>query len=284
MSQLGSGVANPDGRFAAGVTVSRLIGGFPYDCATSATPCVLRVVHESGETDAPLRFDPDQPLPPQPVLVASPTTNLYTDDRIVAVGHGFTASNLVVAGECVEGVTDTTHCDTGNIVFATPTDGSFIVSLAARPIIRTLDEGVVDCRTAPGRCVLTAVTFSNFEQTAVVPLTFSASDDPSLTMHDGVAREGAREARAEVTLSKPSATTITIEYVTHHDSARPDVDYVRKRARLVFLPGETRHVVRVALVDDDRPEPTERFRIDVEDADHVHVSDGSATVTVTDDD
>jgi hypothetical protein len=265
------------------VTLTRLVGGFPFDCATSSVPCVVRLVHEAGEVDVPLAFDPDLPLPPQPVLIASPTTNLYTDDPIVAVGHGFTANWLVAAGECVAGVTSITQCDTGNIVFATPSAGSFIVSLRARPVITTAD-GVVDCRSAAGRCVLTAVTFTGYDQTAVVPLTFASGDEPSLTIRDGGATEGGGEIRAEVTLSKPSSTTIVVGYVTHHDSARSGTDYVRKRSRLVFRPGETRHVVRVALVDDRGAEPTERFRVAVEEADHVHVSRGTADLTITDDD
>lgn len=281
---LGQGIADAEGRFDASVTVTRLVGGFPFDCATSSVPCRVRLVHEAGAVDAPLAFDPADALPPQPVLIASPTTNLFTDDRIVAVGHGFTADWLVAAGECVAGVTAITQCDTGNVVFATPRNGSVLFSLAARPIITTPDVGVVDCRAAPGSCVLTAVTFSSIAQTAVVPLTFSSSDAPSLVVHDGAATEGRDEMRAEVTLSEPSASTITVEYVTHHDSARAGTDYVRKRSHLVFRPGETRHVVRVALVDDRVAEPTERFRIEVEEADGAHVSVGSGLLTITDDD
>jgi Neocarzinostatin family./Calx-beta domain. len=107
---------------------------------------------------------------------------------------------------------------------------------------------------------------------------------PSASIRDGRGREARGRAYAEVTLSGPSGKTIVVHYVTHHGSARSGTDYVRQDSELIFLPGETRHVIRVALVDDHTREPTESFRIELDRAENADVADDTGIVTITDDD
>ena len=85
-------------------------------------------------------------------------------------------------------------------------------------------------------------------------------------------------------LSAPSGKTVIVHYVTHHGTARPGSDYVRKDGRLVFAPGETRHVVRAVLVNDRVHEPTETFVVEIDEVEQASVARAVATVTITDDD
>ena len=91
------------------------------------------------------------------------------------------------------------------------------------------------------------------------------------------------EAHAEVTLSAPSGRTVTGHYSTHDGSARAGSDYVRKDAQLVFAPGETRHVVRIVLVNDHVHEGTETFRVTIDRVEEATIGRSVATVTITDD-
>ena len=103
-------------------------------------------------------------------------------------------------------------------------------------------------------------------------------------MHDTSRREDHGEAHAEVTLSAPSGQTVIVHYVTHHVTARAGSDYVRKDGRLIFLPGETRHLVRVVLVNDRVHEPTETFQVEIDRVEQATIARDLGTVTITDDD
>jgi hypothetical protein len=111
-------------------------------------------------------------------------------------------------------------------------------------------------------------------------------DDPAprVVVHDTHRREDHGEAHAEVTLSAPSGRTVIVHYVTHHETARAGSDYVRKDLRLVFLPGETRHLVRVVLVNDRVHEPTETFTVELDRVEQASAERRVGTVTITDDD
>jgi hypothetical protein len=107
---------------------------------------------------------------------------------------------------------------------------------------------------------------------------------PTVTVRDTRRREDHGEAHAEVLLSAASGRTVIVHYVTHHGSARAGSDYVRKDSRLVFRPGETRHLVRVVLVDDHVHEGTETFHVEIDRVEAATSARSVATVTITDDD
>jgi Calx-beta domain len=107
---------------------------------------------------------------------------------------------------------------------------------------------------------------------------------PSVIVRDGLASEGDPVAYAEVLLSAPSDRTVTVHYETHHRSATSGSDYVGKESRLTFLPGATRHLIRIAVLDDHVRESTESFQIDLDRIEGGIVADRAAMVTITDDD
>ena len=95
---------------------------------------------------------------------------------------------------------------------------------------------------------------------------------PTVVVRDTRRREDHGEAHAEVLLSAPSGKTVIVHYVTHHVSARAGSDYVRKDSRLIFLPGETRHLVRVVLVNDRVHEATETFHVEIDRVEQASVA------------
>ena len=77
---------------------------------------------------------------------------------------------------------------------------------------------------------------------------------------------------------------MTVEYTTHHGSARSGKDYVRTKDQVVFQPGETRHVVHISLVNDTKHESDEIFTIELHDAKNATIDRADGTVTIRDDD
>lgn len=109
-------------------------------------------------------------------------------------------------------------------------------------------------------------------------------DEPDVNVGDWHASEGAGVAFTLVGLSTPSGRTVTVEWKTHHDSARSGRDFERTTGEITFAPGQQWALVTVPLVDDAVREPTERFRIELRDADDAGIGDGDAWIIVTDDD
>lgn len=66
-----------------------------------------------------------------------------------------------------------------------------------------------------------------------------------------------------VTLSRPSDTTIVLNYATKDGSAEPS-DYIATSGRLIFAPGELSKDVEVVVLPDDEFEPTEYIFLDIE--------------------
>jgi hypothetical protein len=108
--------------------------------------------------------------------------------------------------------------------------------------------------------------------------------EPVVDIGDWHASEADGVAYALVGLRQPSGRTVTVDWKTHHDSARSGSDFERSRGTVTFAPGQQWAVVAVPLVNDRSHERTERFRIELDHADEARVGDGNGWVTVTDDD
>ena len=157
--------------------------------------------------------------------------------------------------------------------------GETSVTIDPRVVGDALDEATETFRVR----VTTALGTKIVDPTGVVTI-HDDDPEPTVAIRDTGRREDRDEAHAEVLLSAPSGRTIVVHYRTHDGSATAGADYVPKVARLVFAPGETRHVVRVALVNDRVHEPTETFRVEIDGVEHATATRSVATVTITDDD
>jgi hypothetical protein len=87
---------------------------------------------------------------------------------------------------------------------------------------------------------------------------------------------GLKTVSVAVSLSTALSKTATVAYHTEDGSALGGEDYVPTSGTVVFLPGETRHLVPVQIIGDIKPEGDENFFL---------VTEGSrATITIVDDD
>jgi len=87
-----------------------------------------------------------------------------------------------------------------------------------------------------------------------------------------------------VVLTAPSGRDITIEYRTHHGSARSGADFVRSHGSVTIPAGQILGMIQIAIVDDAKHEHTERFTVKLDGADFAGIARNTATVTIVDND
>ena len=111
-------------------------------------------------------------------------------------------------------------------------------------------------------------------------------DDPEPTVTVGDLQVNERDgiAHVPVRLSTASGRDVTVEFVTHHRSARSRRDYVRARGTVVIPAGTVEASADISIVDDSRAEKTESFLVEFGDAEHARLPHDTATVTILDND
>ena len=106
---------------------------------------------------------------------------------------------------------------------------------------------------------------------------------PTLSVGDAAVVEG-DTATFRVTLSAASENVVTVSYKTKDGTAVAGSDYTAMAGTLRFEPGETTKTLRVPTVDDDTPEETEAFTVELSAPSGATVADGTGTGTISDDD
>ena len=156
---------------------------------------------------------------------------------------------------CAAGVRGVDDCDTQHFgLAATGVGGSVASTLNVHSVIVTTGGLPVDCRRAPGTCVLAVATFSDLSQTAVVPLTFLATGpDPTVTIGDVTVPEGTGGSRlvavqVPITLSAPSESPVGLAVSPHDRSATAPADYVTVDRQAVVIPAGLTHGTALVCV------------------------------------
>jgi chitinase len=108
---------------------------------------------------------------------------------------------------------------------------------------------------------------------------------PSLRIADvneweGSAVTGNHQVSVPVTLSGPTNQTVRVHFATRNGTASAPSDYLARSGTLTFVPGQTSSAVQVTFVGENRPEPDERFFVDLSAPVNATVADGTATVTI----
>lgn len=104
--------------------------------------------------------------------------------------------------------------------------------------------------------------------------------DVSVTEGDS----GSTTATFTVTLSKPHATSVWIDWATANGTAIAGVDYTANSGTLVFSPGQTSKTFTVNVLGNVQFEPDETFLVNLSDPIGAVVVDGQAVGTILDDD
>ncbi|MET0751826.1 MAG: Calx-beta domain-containing protein [Pyrinomonadaceae bacterium] len=121
------------------------------------------------------------------------------------------------------------------------------------------------------------------------PTTLTITNDdaqPSISVND-VTFTDAQSAVATgftVTLSNPSALTVTVHYATSNDTAIAGQDYDAASGTLTFNPGETFKDIPINILDDNQQESTEQFFIDLDTPANATIADGHGIGTIPNDD
>ncbi|WP_236519204.1 Calx-beta domain-containing protein [Sandaracinus amylolyticus] len=105
-----------------------------------------------------------------------------------------------------------------------------------------------------------------------------AIDDVAVTETDG-----ALDASVTVRLAGVSAGTVTVGYATADDTATSGADYDAASGTLTFAPGVTTQTIALRVLGDDVHEGVERFAVALSSPSGATLADGSAVVTITDD-
>jgi hypothetical protein len=87
-----------------------------------------------------------------------------------------------------------------------------------------------------------------------------------------------------VTLSSASSQAITVRYRTVDGTAKAKEDYNATSGTLTFQPGETSRTIAIAIKGDRKREANETFFVELSNAAGATIEDGSATVTILNDD
>jgi Ca2+-binding RTX toxin-like protein len=92
---------------------------------------------------------------------------------------------------------------------------------------------------------------------------------------------GVTTATLTVSLQRPFATAVTVDYATVNGTAVAGVDYVATSGQLVFLPGVTSQNIVVALIDNGFPDGDKVFSVQLSNPIRGVIGIGQLNVTIT---
>ncbi|HYR75689.1 MAG TPA: Calx-beta domain-containing protein [Pyrinomonadaceae bacterium] len=111
--------------------------------------------------------------------------------------------------------------------------------------------------------------------------------EPAISIGDKTQTEGnagTSNFDFAVTLSNPSAQTVTVHYTTVDGTATQPSDYTTTSGTLTFAPGETNKTVSVSVNGDTTFEADETFTVTLDTPTNATILDGSGLGTITNDD
>ena len=291
--------ADADGNLDTIFNARRIMtNGFdlPIDCSESVGKCYLQVARygfDSGEIAAsvpgelpasvPLGFDPTSVQTGGPAVTVTPAVGLSGGDVVSVTGSGFTSNASIGFAVCRSTVQSLSDCDIGGApIFQADVSGTFTRAYTVRDRITT-PNGVVDCTSAPGSCVLGVANISDYIEFSLTPLSFG----PNISILDTTVREGTggtTSAPVVVELSRASNRDVSVHWTTVDGNATAAADYIGAAGDLVIPAGETSGEIPLAVIADAMDETGEHLSVELSDAHGGPLVDGHASVRITDDD
>jgi hypothetical protein len=114
----------------------------------------------------------------------------------------------------------------------------------------------------------------------------AAANVPALSIGDVSIQEGnssAMTATFSVTLTPPSATTVTVDYATEDRAAKAPGDYSSASGTLTFGPGENTKSIGVQILGDQIAEGNEKFGVLLSNPTGAPIADGEGAATIMND-
>ena len=170
---------------------------------------------------------------------------------------------------------------TGNLTFtAGQTTKTISVTVNGDTTSEPNETFFVNLSSASGATLADAqgqATITNDD--VATPPKLSVSD---VTLTEG--HSGTSNATFTVTLSAPSASTVTARFATGNGTATAGSDYVAKTGTLTFTAGQTSKTVNVTVNGDTRVERDESFLVNLSSASGATLLDGRGRASIMNDD
>ncbi|MFT3857286.1 MAG: Calx-beta domain-containing protein [Aquabacterium sp.] len=136
----------------------------------------------------------------------------------------------------------------------------------------------------PETITLTAKTpFDQAEVQATGTITDTTGQPTLLITGPAIVNEAAGTLTYKVTLSNPSAGTVTVNYGTADGTAKAGSDYEPSNGSLSFQAGETEKLITVKVLNDSVYEGAEAFTVNLSTPSGAAIATGSLTTTIRDD-
>jgi hypothetical protein len=107
---------------------------------------------------------------------------------------------------------------------------------------------------------------------------------PEIRVHDTSGLENTGELTFVISLSAPSADTVSMHYETLDGSATHTTDYQETEGELTFTPGETSQTIQVTIINDSEPETSETMHLVLSNPQNASLGDDTGVGTILDDD
>ncbi len=164
---------------------------------------------------------------------------------------------------------------------------SFAAFETSKPISITVNGDELYEATETFAVNLTGATNANIVDAQGIGTITNDDTEPTVSIADIVQVEGNSGTSAfafPVTLSKPSAFQVTVNYTTANGTASSGSDYAATSSVLTFAPGETTKDVLVTVNGDQAYEDTETFTVTLSNPVNTTITKAVATGTITADD
>jgi hypothetical protein len=298
----GFGTTNADanGSFSVSRQLARIIdvpsAGGLVDCAAPSAPCVLAAA-EAFNIPQTLVFEQLHFAPVPPVILPgqgavnegdSGTTSLVVPIRLsFASAQTVNASwTTAVGGGCAaDPATD--YTPTGGTVTFVPNDTEEDVTIQV--------NGDIDVE--PDECILVSLTNPTNATIVGDGRGTITNDDVPLTIVPGASSvtegdSGTTTLQVPVTLTRPSADTVTVDWVTFVNAgsppcqADPASDYTPTGGTVTFAPGDTAETVTLMVNGDTQVEPDECILVSFRNPTNARIGGffGLGVGTITNDD
>ncbi|MFK7817951.1 MAG: Calx-beta domain-containing protein [Planctomycetaceae bacterium] len=125
--------------------------------------------------------------------------------------------------------------------------------------------------------------YASIGQYTITGTVVEPADRPTLSVSDVTVDEGSGTASVTVTLSGTVDDIVSVDFATGDDTAEAPSDYEETSGGLTFLEAGSQ-TITVNINDDSEVELTEEFFVTLSDAENADITNGEATVSITDND
>jgi len=109
-------------------------------------------------------------------------------------------------------------------------------------------------------------------------------DAITVSIYDAQGNEQDEGVDLRVELNRSTELPVSVRFETIAGTAETDSDYVRSRGIVLFDPGSKRGKIHIDLINDEIPEPDERFTVELSGPSNAEIGRPVGQVTIIDDD